>query len=94
MWEHAGRVEFTEYFPENTQGVLVQPIGEDGLLVCGTDVQRGFGRLDQVCLICIFCHAVLDGSHFVSDTVDMVRGLSPAGMSRFFASAGVDCGNI
>ncbi|KAK9909222.1 hypothetical protein WJX75_009014 [Coccomyxa subellipsoidea] len=42
-----GRVEFTEYFPENTQGVLVQPVGEEGLLVCGTDTQRGFGRLDQ-----------------------------------------------
>lgn len=44
----AGRVEFTEYFPENTQGVLVQPIGDEGVLVVATDTQRGFGRLDQV----------------------------------------------
>lgn len=51
----AGRVEFTEYFPENTQGVLVQPIGEDGVLVCGTDTQRGFGRLDQVRLTWFSC---------------------------------------
>ncbi len=51
LWASTGRVEFTEYFPENTQGVLVQPIGEEGLLVCGTDTQRGFGRLDQVRLI-------------------------------------------
>ncbi|CAL8460765.1 g296 [Coccomyxa elongata] len=48
-----GRVEFTEYLPENTQGVLVQPIGEDGLLVCGTDTQRGFGRLDQAWIAAI-----------------------------------------
>ncbi|BDA41806.1 Protein COFACTOR ASSEMBLY OF COMPLEX C SUBUNIT B CCB4, chloplastic [Coccomyxa sp. Obi] len=48
-----GRVEFTEYLPENTQGILVQPIGEDGLLVCGTDTQRGFGRLDQAWIAAI-----------------------------------------
>ncbi|CAL5219167.1 g950 [Coccomyxa viridis] len=42
-----GRVEFTEYFPEDTQGVLVQPIGDEGVLVIATDTQRGFGRLDQ-----------------------------------------------
>lgn len=53
---HAGRVEFTEYFPENTQGVLVQPVGEEGLLVCGTDTQRGFGRLDQVQLMRLTLH--------------------------------------
>lgn len=44
----AGRVEFTSFFPENTQGVLVQPIGGDGILIAGTDTQRGFSRLDQV----------------------------------------------
>ena len=41
-------MEFTEYFPENTQGVLVQPVGDEGVLVVATDTQRGFGRLDQV----------------------------------------------
>lgn len=44
----AGRFEFLEYFPENTQGVLVQPIGNEGVVIVGTDAQRGFGRLDQV----------------------------------------------
>ena len=43
----AGRLEFLRYLPENTQGVLVQPAGEHGLLVAATDTQRGFGRLDQ-----------------------------------------------
>ncbi|CAK0745940.1 hypothetical protein CVIRNUC_001656 [Coccomyxa viridis] len=42
-----GRVEFTEYFPENTQGILVQPVGDEGVLVAATDTQRGFGSLDQ-----------------------------------------------
>lgn len=44
----AGRVEFTEHFPENTQGVFIQPVGDEGVLVAATDTQRGFGRLDQV----------------------------------------------
>ena len=47
---NAGRVEFTAFFPENTQGVLVQPIGTEGVLIAGTDTQRGFGFLDQVML--------------------------------------------
>ncbi len=41
-------MEFVRYLPENTQGVLVQPAGDMGVLVAATDTQRGFGRLDQV----------------------------------------------
>ena len=48
LFPNAGRVEFTEYFPANTQGVLVQPVGDEGVLIVATDTQRGFGRLDQV----------------------------------------------
>ena len=44
----AGRLEFTEFLPENTQGVLVQPIGKEGVLIAGTDVLRGFSKIDQV----------------------------------------------
>jgi hypothetical protein len=40
------------FFPENTQGVLVQPIGSEGVLLAGTDTQRGFGFLDQVIISC------------------------------------------
>ena len=43
-----GRMEFMSVFPDNTQGVLVQPIGGEGVLIAGTDTQRGFGKLDQV----------------------------------------------
>lgn len=45
---HAGRVEFTSFLPEATQGVVVQPVGKDGVLIAATDTVRGFGRLDQV----------------------------------------------
>jgi hypothetical protein len=53
----AGRFEFLEYFPEKTQGVLVQPIGTEGVLVAATDTQRGFSRLDQAI---IFAHHITD----------------------------------
>ena len=45
---HTGRVEFSDYLPEGTQGIVVQPVGKAGVLVAGTDVVRGISRLDQV----------------------------------------------
>lgn len=45
---HAGRVEFTSFLPENTQAAIIQPIGNDGVLVAASNTQRGFTRLDQV----------------------------------------------
>lgn len=29
------------------QAVVAQPIGKDGILIAGTNTQRGFSRLDQ-----------------------------------------------
>jgi hypothetical protein len=77
----AGRVEFTEYFPENTQGVLIQPVGDEGVLVAATDTQRGFGRLDQV----KNCEAhFVPGAH--STAVARVVGASwPASRRRFLS---------
>jgi hypothetical protein len=37
-----------QYLPEATQGVVVQPLGKDGVMVVGTDTLRGLSRLDQV----------------------------------------------
>lgn len=45
---YPGRAEFVEYLPEATQGVLVQPVGSQGVLVVGCDTVRGISRLDQV----------------------------------------------
>lgn len=50
---YPGRPEFTAFLPENTQGVLVQPVGSQGVLVAGTDTVRGFSRLDQAWLATI-----------------------------------------
>jgi len=44
---YPGRAEFVGFLPDNTQAVVVQPIGTGGVLIAGTDTQRGFSRLDQ-----------------------------------------------
>jgi hypothetical protein len=43
---YPGKIEFT-YLPNTVQAMIMQPLGEDGvMLVCG-DTQRGFTKVDQ-----------------------------------------------
>lgn len=50
---YPGRAEFVEYLPDTTQGVVVQPVGSQGVLVAATDTQRGVSRLDQAWIAAI-----------------------------------------
>ncbi len=43
---YPGRVEF-DYLPENTQGVIVQPLGEKGVMVLGANVARSYTKQDE-----------------------------------------------
>lgn len=43
---YPGRVEF-DYLPENTQGIICQPIGNNGLLVVGTNIPRSYTKQDE-----------------------------------------------
>jgi len=45
-----GRVEFENYLPRNTMAVVVMPVGNEGVLVAGSDTQRGFTPADQAWL--------------------------------------------
>lgn len=44
---YPGRVEF-DYLPENTQGVICQPIGQNGILILGANAPRSYTRQDEV----------------------------------------------
>lgn len=44
---YPGRVEF-DYLPENTQGVICQPIGQEGVLILGANVPRSYTNQDEV----------------------------------------------
>ena len=43
---YPGRFEFN-YLPENTQGVICQPIGTDGVLILGANAPRSYTRQDE-----------------------------------------------
>ena len=43
---YPGRVEF-DYLPENTQGVICQPIGNQGVLILGANVPRSYTNQDE-----------------------------------------------
>jgi len=43
---YPGKIEF-DYLPENTQGVIVQPIGDRGVLILGANVPRSYTKQDE-----------------------------------------------
>ena len=43
---YPGRVEF-DYLPENTQGVICQPIGSEGALILGANASRSYTKQDE-----------------------------------------------
>ncbi|HEY9638531.1 MAG TPA: cofactor assembly of complex C subunit B [Coleofasciculaceae cyanobacterium] len=43
---YPGRIEF-DYLPENTQGVICQPIGNQGVLVLGANAPRSYTKQDE-----------------------------------------------
>lgn len=44
---YPGRIEF-DYLPENTQGLICQPIGSEGVLILGTAIPRSYTKQDEV----------------------------------------------
>jgi hypothetical protein len=43
---YPGKVEF-DYLPENTQGVIVQPLGKKGVMVLGANIPRSYTKQDE-----------------------------------------------
>ena len=43
---YPGKIEF-DYLPENTQGVICQPIGDRGVLILGANVPRSYTKQDE-----------------------------------------------
>jgi hypothetical protein len=41
-----GRIEF-DYLPENTQGIVCQPMGKHGVLIVGTNAPRSYTKQDE-----------------------------------------------
>ncbi len=43
---YPGKVEF-DYLPENTQGVICQPLGDKGVLILGANAPRSYTKQDE-----------------------------------------------
>ncbi|MEA5533789.1 cofactor assembly of complex C subunit B [Crocosphaera sp. XPORK-15E] len=43
---YPGKIEF-DYLPENTQGVICQPLGKDGAIILGANVPRSYTKQDE-----------------------------------------------
>ena len=43
---YPGRIEF-DYLPENTQGVICQPLGQRGAMILGANAPRSYTRQDE-----------------------------------------------
>ncbi len=46
LYVYPGRIEF-DYLPENTQGVICQPIGSEGVLILAANAPRSYTRQDE-----------------------------------------------
>jgi hypothetical protein len=43
---YPGRIEF-DYLPENTQGIICQPIGKEGAMILGANAPRSYTKQDE-----------------------------------------------
>jgi len=44
---YPGRIEF-DYLPDNTQGVICQPVGDAGVLILGANAPRSYTQQDEI----------------------------------------------
>ncbi|MBD1909570.1 MULTISPECIES: cofactor assembly of complex C subunit B [unclassified Leptolyngbya] len=44
---YPGKIEF-DYLPENTQGIICQPLGDRGILILGANAPRSYTRQDEI----------------------------------------------
>jgi hypothetical protein len=49
---YPGRLEF-DYLPENTQGVICQPLGQEGAIILGANAPRSYTRQDEAWIAAI-----------------------------------------
>ncbi|MBE9137944.1 cofactor assembly of complex C subunit B [Nodosilinea sp. LEGE 07088] len=68
---YPGRVEF-DYLPENTQGVICQPMGQGGVLILAANAPRSYTRQDEawVAGIADKIGHTIDTALATSDTLD------------------------
>lgn len=63
---YPGKIEF-DYLPENTQGVICQPIGKEGVLILGANAPRSYTQQDETWIAGIADKIEVSLSCYLSD---------------------------
>lgn len=63
---YPGRIEF-DCIPENTQGVICQPIGKDGVLILGANAPRSYTKQDETWIAGIADKLEVSLSYYLND---------------------------
>lgn len=64
---YPGRIEF-DYLPENTQGIIAQPIGKKGVLILGAHAPRSYTKQDETWIAGIADKLDVTFSSYLQDT--------------------------
>lgn len=70
---YPGRIEFN-YLPENTQGVICQPIGKEGVLILGANAPRSYTKQDETWIAGIADKLDVTFSTYLKDDVAPFSG--------------------
>ncbi len=70
---YPGRIEF-DYLPENTQGVIAQPIGKEGVLILGANAPRSYTKQDETWIAGIADKLDVTFSSYLQDDVAPLSG--------------------
>lgn len=65
---YPGRIEF-DYLPENTQGVICQPIGKEGALILAANTPRSYTKQDETWIAGIADKLDVTLSNYLQDDV-------------------------
>lgn len=70
---YPGRIEF-DYLPENTQGVIAQPIGKEGALILAANAPRSYTKQDETWIAGIADKLDVSFSSYLKDDVAPFSG--------------------
>ena len=70
---YPGRIEF-DYLPQNTQGVICQPIGKEGALILGANAPRSYTKQDETWIAGIADKLDVTFSSYLQDDIAPLSG--------------------
>lgn len=73
---YPGRIEF-DYLPENTQGIICQPLGKEGAMILGANAPRSYTKQDENWIAGIADKLAFSLNEEVGIRENLLEGVSP-----------------